>query len=157
MNWKVREGLDGILGRFRAGDIPEAIALASYPMSDIPSRSWSLTNRTLMFLSTKAECVFFHELAHASHEKIKGNLKSGQDPFQEIVAELAATALCRLVGKDPSDILGNSYRYIESYAQKAKVPAISACLTVMTETEKVIKLILKGGEPCVAELTTAQR
>jgi hypothetical protein len=108
-------------------------------------------------LATKAECVFFHELAHASHEKIKGSLKSGQDPFQEIVAELAATALCRLVGKDPKDSLGNSYQYIQEYARKVNVTALSGCLTVMAETEKVIKLILKGGEPCVAELTTAQR
>jgi len=107
-------------------------------------------------LAAKAECVFFHELAHASHEKVNGNLKPGEDPFQEIVAELAATALCKLVGKDPKDSLGNSYQYIEDHANKAKVNAISACMTVMGETEKVINLILKGGEPCVPEATIAQ-
>jgi len=269
MNNKVREVLNGILARFRSGDIPEAIALASYPRVDIPSRNWSLLNRTAMFLAgtqdargflqwkkveryvrkgskaiyilvpylsettdqetgevklmlkgftgrpvfrvedtdgeplnyqelelpdlpllkrarewgiavkaipknysyqgyyssqekeialaSKAECVFFHELAHVGHEKLKGKLEGGQDPFQEIVAELAATALSKLVGKDSRDSLGNSYRYIERYAGKAKVTALSACLTVMVQTEKVIKLILKGGEPCVPEATIPRR
>ncbi len=114
-------------------------------------------NRKEIALASKAECVFFHELAHASHEKVKGKLKPGQDPFQEIVAELAATALCKLVGKDPRDSLGNSYQYIEEYATKAKVTALSACMTVMAETARVINLILKGGEPCVPEATIAQR
>ena len=44
------------------------------------------------------ESVFFHELAHAAHEKVKGTLKAGQDPLQEVVAELSAQALCRMVG-----------------------------------------------------------
>lgn len=268
MNRKVREVLNQILDRFKAGDIPETIALAAYPSRiKVPSNAWSLTNRVLMVLSgthdargflqwkgvnrsvrkgtkaiyilvpwfsrsadpetgqekvrvrgfigrpvfrledtegdpldyqtlelpdlplleragqwgievkavpgdyryqgyysparkeialaTQAESVFFHELAHAAHEKVKGGLESGQDPFQEIVAELAATALSRLVGKDPGDTLGNSYRYIEDYAGKAKLTPVAACLRVMGETEKVINLILKGGEPCPGEATTA--
>ena len=233
MNQKVREVLTTILERFKTGDIPETIALASYPTRNVPSGKWSLTNRTLMYLSgtsdargflqwqevqrfvrkgskaiyilvpyigktidqatgdqkailkgfigkpvfrledtdgepleyqnlelpdfplldrarewgiavkavpgnysyqgyyspkrkeialaTKAEAIFFHELAHVGHQKIKGQLQPGQEPFQEIIAELAATALSKLVGKDPQDSLGNSYRYIEDYARKAKV------------------------------------
>ena len=260
---QVREVLNGILERFKSGDIPEAIALASYPRLDIPSGQWSLLNRTLMFLSgtddargfrqwekvnrsvkkgskaiyilvpylkqskdqdsedrkavligfsgkavfkvedtegenldyqqlelpdlplldrardwgievkaipnnyrwrgcyslkrreislaTPEERVFFHELAHASHEKVKGKLEPIQDPFQEIVAELAATALSNLVGKDPRDSLGNSYRYIEAYAGEAGVSPLGACLKVIRETEKVINLILKGGEPGLPE------
>lgn len=263
MNRKVKEVLRGILDRFKAGDIPEAIALASYPRIEVPSNRWSWLNRMLMFLSVtmdargfvqwkevnrfikkgsraiyilvpwtgkatdqetgelrlilkgfipgavfrvedtegeplqyqqlklpdlplverarewgitvkavpgnyrydgcysperkeialaaRDEFVFFHELAHASHERIMGVLRLGEDPFQEIVAELAATALCKLVGKAPDTSLGNSYRYIEDYALKAKTDPISACLKVLEETEKVINLILKGGEPCPIE------
>jgi hypothetical protein len=33
-----------------------------------------------------------------AHEKVNGNLKAGQDPLQEIVAELSAATLCRMVG-----------------------------------------------------------
>ena len=257
MNAKVREVLTTILEKFKTGDIPEAIALASYPVSDIPSSKWSFLNRTVMFLSgtgdargfrqwqevnrhvkkgskafyilvpciykkeseegedkqilkgfkaaavfryedtegeeveykqlevpkfplleragewgvsvkaipgnfryrgyysserkeislaTPEEKVFFHELAHAGHDRVKQGLKAGQDPLQEIVAELSAQALCRLVGKQIKDTTGNSYQYIESSAQKFKVSAYSACLRVMQETEQVLNLILKGEE-----------
>ena len=94
-------------------------------------------------LATREECIFFHELAHSAHEKVKGNLKRGQDPIQEIVAELSAQALCRIVGKSGAKNLGNSYQYIEGYAEKLHISPYSACLKVMNETEKVLNLILK--------------
>lgn len=97
-------------------------------------------------LATPEEKVFFHELAHASHEKIKGHLKGGQDPLQEIVAELSAQALCRLVGKRTTDTTGNSFQYIERYAKQLKKSAHYACLYVMSETEKVLNLILNSNE-----------
>ena len=98
-------------------------------------------------LATKEECVFFHELAHCGHEKLKGRLKAGQDPLQEITAELASQALCRLIGKSGDRHLGNSYRYIERYAQKIKLSPLSACTRVLGEVEQVLNLILdtKGG------------
>ena len=258
MNKRVKQVLDGILDKFKSGEIPEAVALASFPIPDIPSSKWSFTNRTLMFLSgtgdargikqwrqtnrrikkgckamyilvpcfkketdektgeennvlrffktapvfrmedtegepldyhqiempdlpliekaqewgipvkaipgnyryhgyyspsrkeialaTPEEKTFFHELSHAAHDKIKGGLKEGQDPLQEIVAELSAQALCRIAGKQSNDTTGNSYMYIESYAKKMNVTAHSACLKVLAETEKVLNLILKEDE-----------
>ncbi|EFK08853.1 conserved hypothetical protein [delta proteobacterium NaphS2] len=261
INDKIKKVLDGILERFKSGDIPEAVACAMFPMADdIPSGKWSVLNRILMFLAgtadargykqwrkanrhvkkgskgfhilvprmiktgdektgeeqetlvgfmvrpvfryedtdgeplayeqvelpelpllerarewglkvraipgnyrcygyyspkrkeialaTPAEKTFFHELSHAAHDKIQKGLKKGQDPIQEIVAELAAQALCHLVGKQSDDTVGNSYRYIEGYAEKAKLTPHGACLKVMTQTERVLKLILnKGGKP----------
>ena len=256
MNQKVKTVLDGILEKFRTGDIPKAVALASFPIPDIPSSNWSFTNRTLMFLSgtgdargfrqwkeasrwvkkgaralhilvpcikkevdeitgkeshalrffksaavfryedtegkaldymqtelpelplierarewgisvkaipgnyyyrgyyvsdkkeialaTPEEKTFFHEIAHASHEKVLGKLKKGQDPLQEIVAELSAQALCHLVGKQAADTTGNSYQYIEIYAEELKLTPYSACLRVLADTEKVLGLILRG-------------
>ena len=255
MNNRIKQVLYTIVENFKSGDIPDAVAMATFPMPDVPSNKWSFTNRTLMFLSgtfdargfrqwqevnrwikkgskaiyilvpcfkketddtgdekeqlkfframpvfryedtegqdlhyttiklpdlplieraeewgisvkaipghykyygfyspdkneiclaTPEESVFFHELAHAAHEKIIGNLKKEQDPFQEIIAELSSQALCRLVGKKAVNSTGNSYRYIESYAKKAKHTVYSACLKVMSETEKVLNLILKG-------------
>jgi antirestriction protein ArdC len=96
-------------------------------------------------LASQEECVFFHELAHCAHEKVNGTLKNGQDPVQEIVAELSAQALCRIVGKQPHDTLGNSYSYIELYAEKLKTSPYTACLRVLSDTEKVLNLILKEG------------
>ena len=257
MNDRVKQVLNVIVDKFKSGEIPEAVALASFPIPDIPSSKWSFTNRTLMFLagtgdargfrqwtmanrwvkkgakaiyilvpclkkevdddtgeekqilrffksspvfkyedtegesldyrqvevpklplldkanewgiSVKAvpgnyrymgyfapekkeialaspeEVTFFHELAHAGHEKVNGKLKNGQDPFQEIVAELSAQALCHMVGKQASDTSGNSFQYIERYAQKVNMTPHSACLKVLSETEKVLNLIV-GSE-----------
>jgi len=261
MNDKVKQVLNSILEKFKAGDIPQAVAYSMFPIADIPSAKWSILNRTLMFLAatpdargirqwnrvnryvkkgskafyilvpyikkvednetgeekealigfmaravfrsqdtdgepldyeqielpdlplidraeewgisvkaipgsftykgfyspsrkeislaTKEECVFFHELAHCAHEKIKGSLKAGQDPIQEILAELSAQALCRIVGKTGVRYLGNSHRYIEQYAKKLKITPYTACLKVMSEAEKVLNLILKGEETAI--------
>jgi len=255
MNDKIKQALEGILERFKSGDIPEAVAYAMFPTADdIPSAKWSVLNRILMFvagtadargyrqwrkanrhvkkgskgfhilvpcmkkvedektgeevenlvgfmvrpvfryedtdgeplgyeqvelpeppllerarewglkvraipgnyrcygyyspkrkeiaLATPEEKTFFHELSHAAHDKIQKGLKKGQDPIQEIVAELAAQTLCHLVGKRSDDTFGNSYRYIEGYAEKAKLTPHGACLKVMSQTERVLKLIL---------------
>ena len=95
-------------------------------------------------LATPEEKTFFHELAHAGYERAKGVLKQGQDPFQEITAELCAQALCRLVGKSGEKYFGNSARYIARYAEKAGISPHSACLKVLADTEKVLNLIIGG-------------
>ena len=102
------------------------------------------THRKEIALATPQECVFFHELSHAAHERVAGRLKGGQEPLQEIVAELSAQALCWLVGKQPGKTMGNSYRYIDHYAKKLKLTPHTACLKVFSQTEKVLQLILKG-------------
>ena len=71
-------------------------------------------------LATSEEKTFFHELSHAAHEKIKSGLKSGQDPFQEIVAELSAQALCHLVGKQANNSFGNSYKIYRELCRESE-------------------------------------
>lgn len=256
-NSKVKEVLDSILKAFESGQIPEAVAIATFPAPEnIPSAKWSIFNRTIMFLSgtmdargykqwqsagryvvkgaksiyilvpcfkkqvdeatgdediilrffrtsavfkvedtdgktldyqniklpdlplidrarewgisvkavpgnyqyygyyapfrneiclaTPSEKTFFHELSHAADNIIKGKLKLGQDPFQEITAELSAQALAILVCKDLRDTTGNSYRYIKQYAEKAKMTPLKACLQVLSDVEKILNLILHG-------------
>lgn len=253
MRPNIKQVLDSIIEKFKAGDIPEAVAYSMFPIPDIPSSKWSILNRTIMFLSgthdargyrqwqqanrfvkkgsrglyilvpfikkvetgdgdkealygfgckpvfmvedtdgepldyqqmelpslplieraeewnisvrtipgnysyrgyyssktneialaTEEECIFLHELSHAGHDQVLGGLKKGQDPIQEIVAELSAAVLCHIVGKTGEKYLGNSYRYIERYAEKINISAYSACIKVMNETEKVLNLILR--------------
>ena len=100
------------------------------------------TQRKEIALATNQECVFFHELAHAGHHIVKGDIKSGQDPLQEIVAELSASVLAFMVGKSIEDTTGNHYRYIQRYADQLNMTVQSACLKVMADTEKVLNLIL---------------
>jgi hypothetical protein len=94
-------------------------------------------------LATPEEKTFFHELAHVAHEKVKGKLKRGQDPAQEIVAEFVAQVLCQLVGKTLDRHLGNSYSYIENYARKLDCTPYKSVLSLLSEVDKVLKLILQ--------------
>jgi hypothetical protein len=55
MNPKVRQVLPTILDKFKTGDIPQAIAVAMFPVADIPSAQWSFLNRTLMFLARTSD------------------------------------------------------------------------------------------------------
>jgi hypothetical protein len=103
-------------------------------------------------LATQEECIFFHELAHAAHAKIIGSLKPGQNPLQEIVAEMSSQCLCRLVGKSGERYLGNAYRYIERYAEQIQMSPHMACLKAMSETEKVLNLILAKNDPTPMEM-----
>jgi len=98
-------------------------------------------DRKQIALATKEESVFFHELSHAAHQRVLGELKQGQDWKQEIVAELAASALCKIVGKT-FNYLGNHYRYIEAYAKGANLTPWQFFLNVTGTTEKVLNLII---------------
>jgi len=252
METKVQQALGLILKAFEDGNIPEAVAMSTFPPAIVPMNSWSFLNRTLVFLSgtadargfrqwqsanryvkkgakalhilvplikkkkdeneekmflygfktapvfrvedtdgqpldyeqitlpelplmdrakewgisvkaipgnyqyygyfspsrqeialaTKEECVFFHELTHCAESRLL-DLKPGQDPLQEIVAELGAHALCRIAGKTGEQSLGNSYRYIARYAEKVKLSPHQACLKVLNRVESALNLILE--------------
>lgn len=98
--------------------------------------------KSLIALATPEESAFFHELCHLVDHKLKGTIKNEQDPIQEITAELAAQALCRLVGKDGDKHSGNTYRYIEYYAKELKLNPYNAVLRVLTEVEAILHYLL---------------
>jgi hypothetical protein len=92
-------------------------------------------------LATKEETVFFHELAHAAHCRVLSDDKKVSSWRKEIVAELTAAVLCRMVGKT-SKYLGNNFRYIKHYADKSNLSPTQACMKVIGEVESVLALIL---------------
>jgi hypothetical protein len=91
-------------------------------------------------LATHSAQVFFHELAHVAHERVEGDLKGGQVPSQEIIAELAAATLAQMYC--PEANLGFSYDYVKRYAEKSKKSIDRACLTVINTVGKVLDEIL---------------
>lgn len=94
-------------------------------------------------LATPSEKTFFHELAHAAHDRIRQGKKE-RLATKEIVAELSAQALCYLVGTKASEgTEGNSFEYIERYAKELKKDVGTACISVLAEVEKVLNLILE--------------
>tara|TARA_R110000824_G_C15079416_1_gene664247 strand:+ start:180 stop:986 length:807 start_codon:yes stop_codon:yes gene_type:complete len=100
-------------------------------------------DRTKIRLATHDESTFFHELAHAADGDIQGELRGGQHPDQEIVAELSAAVLGRLLGVETD---GRSYRYIEAYASRQGKDPHSACLGVLYRVREVLQRILKTDE-----------
>jgi antirestriction protein ArdC len=100
-------------------------------------------SKKVIALASPEECVFFHEMSHLADEKVNGKLELGQNPLQEITAELGALALCQLVGLDGSKHIGNHYRYIERYAQKIEMSPYTALLKVISNTEKILDFLLK--------------
>jgi len=96
--------------------------------------------RNTIQLATWENKTFFHELAHAAHSKFT-RLKNGQHWHQEVVAELTAAVLGKLYDQQPNT--GYSYCYIERYAKDAGLDVYKACLFVLADTERCLKLILE--------------
>lgn len=134
----------------------EQLELPALPLMEV-AKAWGIDTRPMggqmgfygrftpgsreIALASPEECVFFHELAHAAHNKFRP-LKGGQHWNQEIVAELAAAVLCRLVGKSGDKHLGHNFRYIARYAEDADRDPLRACIEVISDVERVLNLIL---------------
>ena len=99
-----------------------------------------------IILCTHDEQVFFHELAHAAHRRLLGDdFKNGQDPRQEIVAELSACVLARMYGRKRADE-GNSYAYITQYAEGVKKDLAVVLVSVIGDVKKVLNLIISTAD-----------
>ena len=73
MTQKIQEILNGVLKSFENGNIPQAIAYSTFPLSDVPSASWSLLNRSLMFLAVTPDARGFRQWKHVNRSVRKGN------------------------------------------------------------------------------------
>lgn len=90
-------------------------------------------------LGTHDTKTWFHELAHAAHARLDGELKSGQDAKQETIAEFTACVLMELY--DLGDRSGNAWHYIAGYSKDPLAAIVKALATV----EKVLNILdIKG-------------
>lgn len=104
---------------------------------------YSDTTKTITLCSHDEE-TFFHELSHAVHATLC-TLKNGQDPKQEVVAELSAATLAHYYGKQ--QLLGTSLNYVLRYAQSHNSQqALRFIMGVLTEVKTVVTKILSLTE-----------
>jgi len=96
-------------------------------------------------MATENQQTFLHELAHACDEKIQGKLKEGQEPLQEIAAEMAACVLMRMLGLKNIGTK-NTYDYISKYADQMGKDPIDAVIPLVSRIGKIVDLILKTND-----------
>jgi len=92
-----------------------------------------------IFMASPEEEVFFHELAHASHDKT-GLLNKRTKKQKEIIAEFSSAVLIYLSNKK-TDRLGNAYEYLKSYCGDKDIN--KEVLNLISDIEKVLNLILE--------------
>lgn len=85
--------------------------------------------------------IFFHELAHAIHARIDGELKGGQHTNQETVAEFTTAVLMDFYGL--GDHSGNAWKYISHYSKDPLIAVTKALSTV----EQVLETLLESVSP----------
>ena len=64
--------LEQVLKMFESGEIPEAIAIASFPTLDIPSSYWSLANRLITLAKGTIDARGFQQWKKAGRKVKKG-------------------------------------------------------------------------------------
>jgi antirestriction protein ArdC len=100
--------------------------------------------RDAIVLASWDESTWFHELSHAAHERVLvargGSLKGGQQPGQEIVAEVCAAVLCKLYGLEGH--LPHCREYVDHYSGSGG-PA-RAAMRVLGDVQAVLAVLLDG-------------
>ncbi len=135
----------------------EQMELPKLPIEDIVEK-WGLTVKAVpgnlrylgcyrsqdkeIRLASEEETVFFHELAHAAHDRVHRNIKDIPTWKKEVIAEFSAAVLAEMAGRTSN--LGQNYRYIETYAKEAGLSPVNACLSLISDIEVVLGEIIKA-------------
>jgi len=88
-------------------------------------------------LGSRDPSIFFHELAHAIHARIEGELQGGQHTDQETIAEFTAAVLMDFYSF--GDHTGNAWNYIAQYSSDPLTAITKALGTV----EKILSVLLE--------------
>ncbi len=106
-----------------------------------------------MTLSTESPDTFLHELMHLYDNKSQ-ELKPGQDPIQETVAQLGACVLAKMYGYD---VEAHTWNYISAYAGSKDPKAVgNMCFKVLQRVQLAINKILDDAQelkPIEASIT----
>ncbi len=126
------------------------------------ARSWGLTVQALngegagylgsyrggkgIALGVENVATWAHELVHAAEYEL-GSLKhGGQDLHQEAVAQLGASTLLEMLGKDAESDRGFTWEYIKTYADRHGKDTVAVCQSVLNRVGKAINHILETAD-----------
>ncbi len=88
-----------------------------------------------------------HELVHAADDQAGTITKAhGQQPDNEIVAELGGAVLLEVLGHDSDSDRGGAWEYIKRYAEKAKLDPVTACQRLLNRVCASVALILDTAD-----------
>jgi hypothetical protein len=167
MEASIGEVLVSIIAQFEIGEFETFLnpLLEDKPhgIDDLPfigkAREWGVTvkivptlrkrlghydkdRREILLVSLDAQ-TFLHELGHVAIESLGGAITHTQLQWMEVMAELAALALCHLVIGKPDQGLRSAYYHIFLNAVVLGMSPVEACIEVFHETEHIIKHILE--------------
>jgi len=92
------------------------------------------------------ENTFLHELIHAADKKVGNLTENGQNIVSETVAELGATVLARMIGRNDIADEGGAFQYIKKYAEANKKDVYKTCRMVIDRVSEAIQEIMNTAE-----------
>lgn len=90
-------------------------------------------------LATDSKASWLHELTHAAEDRLGALKVLGQDPAQEVVAQLGASTLAEFLGLEHESDRGFSWRYIQHYA---KDDPLGTARALLERTMAAVRLIV---------------
>jgi hypothetical protein len=145
------------------GPDPETVAwLESLPLRDV-AESWGVSvdcfngkgarylgyykHGSAIALGVENLSTWCHELVHAADDKAGTITRApGQQPDNEIVAELGGAILLEILGHETESDRGGCWEYVRRYAEKARIEPIQACQRLLKRTCDCVALILDTTE-----------
>ena len=142
---------------------PEVMAwLDSLPVVEV-ARSWGLNvdafngaNASYLgyykhgqgiALGVKNLSTWSHELVHAADDRNHTITRApGQQPDNEVVAELGGAILLETLGYESESDRGGCWDYVQSYASKRKGDTLAVCQSLLKRTCDCVALILDTAE-----------
>ena len=142
---------------------PKVMAwLESLPVVDV-ARAWGLTVDAFngekasylgyyrhgqgIALGVENLSTWAHELIHAADDRTGTLTKAhGQQPDNEVVAELGGAILLEILGYDTESDRGGCWEYIQRYASKTKRDTLAVCQSLLKRTCECVALVLDTAE-----------
>ncbi len=88
----------------------------------------------------------------ADHKAGTLTIKPGQQPDNEVVAELGGAVLLQLLGFEIDADVGGAWNYIKSYSKNDKSKAISICCKLIDRICNCVAMILNAHDNVNTEI-----